>query len=247
MALDDSTGMLYVNGTQGRTDARGSVGNIEYLTGSRDGGKTWSDAVDVGTAHAVQLAAAFGTVAFTSPPPTGASRECMCDDFVVSTDGGRTVVRRPTMIPSGSASTVADPRHKGHFIVMTSDSAGRLLTYRTVNSGRTWSTGAKLSVAGHGVSKKWLAYSPRGVLGVGWRATNSDGSYAFYGAVSYDDGATFRITRLSHADSPGTDPLWVAGDDTSAIWMTGDRFYAAWGDWRGGSLQTWWGGFPLRH
>ena len=84
-------------------------------------------------------------------------------------------------------------------------------------------------------------------LGIGWRATASNGTYAFYGAVSYDDGRTFTVHKLSKGDSPTNDPAWVAGDDTSAIWLTHDRFYAVWGDWRGGSLQTWWGGFPLKH
>jgi hypothetical protein len=36
------------------------------------------------------------------------------------------------------------------------------------------------------------------------------------------------------------------GDDTSAFWLTHDRFYAAWGSWRTGSLQTYWGGFSFR-
>ncbi len=258
MALDASIGTLYVNGTQGRADARGSAGNMEYLTASRDGGLTWSDALAVGTANPVQLAAAYGIAAFTSPPPTNSTRECVCDDFIVSTDGGRTVRRRPSPVPGsaatagragnalGGAATVADPRRPGHFVVMTADAAGRLLVFRTANAGKSWSMGGSLSVPGRGVSKIWLAYSPHGVLGVGWRGTNSDGTYGFYGAVSADNGTTFTMHRISRTDSPRTDPLWVAGDDTSAIWLTDDRFYATWGDWRGGSLQTWWGGFPIR-
>jgi hypothetical protein len=63
--------------------------------------------------------------------------------------------------------------------------------------------------------------------------------------VSYDHGSTFTIHRISKADSPPNDPLWVAGDDTSTIALTNSMFYASWGDWRGGSLQTWWGGFPI--
>ena len=89
-----------------------------------------------------------------------------------------------------------------------------------------------------------MAYSPSGVLGVGWRSTNGN-RYGFYGAVSYDHGQTFTVHRISKQDSPPTDPLWVAGDDTSTVVLTDHMFYASWGDWRGGSLQTWWGGFPI--
>jgi hypothetical protein len=245
MALDASTGVLHVNGTQGRADAEGSVGNMEYLATSRDGGKTWEDAIAVGNAHAVQLAAAHGIVALTSP--TAGNSECSCDDFVVSTDGGRSIKRYTTMIPAGSSGTVADPRHKGRFAVVAQDD-GKLVVYVTKNSGKRFQIGGKIPVGGDRTAKKlWLDWSPQGVLGIGWRATTSGGSYSFFGAVSYDDGRTFTVHKLSKGDSPTNDPAWVAGDDTSAIWLTKDRFYAVWGDWRGGSLQTWWGGFPLKH
>lgn len=91
-----------------------------------------------------------------------------------------------------------------------------------------------------------MEYSRSGVLGIGWRATQSDGSYGFYGAASYDGGTTFSVKRISRADSPPNDRIWVAGDDTSAMTIANGRLYATWGDWRGGSLQTWWGGFPLK-
>jgi hypothetical protein len=42
---------------------------------STDGGRTWGNAIAVGNASAVQLGAAFGTVAFTSAAPQGAQRE----------------------------------------------------------------------------------------------------------------------------------------------------------------------------
>jgi hypothetical protein len=167
----------------------------------------------------------------------------------VSTDGARSYVRRSTPIIGssgllGGAATIADPSGRGRFDVLTSDGNGNLLLYRTLDAGRTWSAPTKFGVPGRGVSKTWLAYSPTGVLGVGWRSTKGN-RYGFYGAVSYDNGQTFTIHRISTHDSPPTDPLWVAGDDTSTIVLTKDRFLASWGDWRGGSLQTWWGGFPI--
>jgi hypothetical protein len=252
MALDRSTGTLYVNGTQGRA-AADAQGNIEYLTASRDGGRTWSDALAVGSASAVQLAAAFGTVLFTSPPPQNAQRECTCLDVVVSNDGGRTVARYPTLIPrdpgavlGGGANAVADPRTRGRFLLAHSEADG-LVIYRTDTSGRRWGKVSTLTVPGRSASKVWLDWSPEGVLGLGWRATASSG-YLFYGAVSYDAGKTWTVHRISKAESPASQGVWVAGDDTSAVWVTKDRFYATWGDWRTGSLQTFWGGFPLpRH
>ncbi|MCW2671131.1 MAG: hypothetical protein JWO27_3028 [Frankiales bacterium] len=251
MALDRSTGYLYVNGTQGRATT-GAQGNTEYLATSRDGGRTWADAIAVGAASAVQLAAAHGVVVFTSPPPVTGSGECSsCTDVVVSTDGGRSVVRHATLIPSsggllGGPGTVADPRHKGRFAIVTTDGTGALVVYRTVDSGRRWTRAGRIAVPGRSPAKVWLDWSPEGVLGIGWRGATSDGDYGFWGALSFDDGRHFTVTRISKADSPKDQGVWVAGDDTSAIWLTHDRFYAAWGDWRTGSLQTYWGGFSFR-
>jgi hypothetical protein len=250
MTLDPQTHTLYVDGTQGRAGPASKNGDTEYLTASDDGGTTWRNAVAVGIAAPAPLGAAYGIVAFTSPPPMRAKRACpSCFDLIVSTDGARSFVRRPTPVVGSSgllsgAATVADPSGKGRFDVLTSDSNGNLLVYRTPDAGRTWSAPTKFGVPGRGVSKTWMAYSPNGVLGVGWRSTKGNG-YGFYGAVSYDHGLTFTVHRISKADSPPTDPLWVAGDDTSTIALTSTMFYASWGDWRGGSLQTWWGGFPI--
>jgi len=74
LTVDDSTGTLYVNGTQGRIEAAGPEGDTEYFTASTDGGKTWTDAIAVGMASASPLGAAFGTVAITNPPPARATR-----------------------------------------------------------------------------------------------------------------------------------------------------------------------------
>jgi hypothetical protein len=250
MTIDAQTHTIYVNGTQGRAGAHGPRGDTEYIVASQDGGKTWNNALGVGVASASPPGAAYGIVAFTSPPAMTAKRSCSsCFDLIVSTDGAKTFVRRPTPAVGSSgllssAATVADPSGKGRFDVLTDDGNGTLLLYRTFDAGRTWSAPTKFGVPGRGVSKTWMTYSPSGVLGVGWRSTKGNG-YGFYGAVSYDHGQTFSVHRISKQDSPPTDPLWVAGDDTSTVVLTNDMFYASWGDWRGGSLQTWWGGFPI--
>ena len=250
MALDGSNSTIYVNGTQGRATV-GAQGNTEYLVASHDGGRTWADAVYVGDASAVQPAAAFGTVLFTSPPPQGAQRECTCTDVVVSTDGAKTIKRYPTLIPGssgvlvGNGSAVADPTTRNRFVIVTVVGSD-LWVYRSVDGGKRWGRTSVIHVPGRGASKLWLDWSRRGVLGVGWRATTSSGAYRFYGAVSYDNGRTFDVKMIGRGDSAANQGVWVAGDDTSAIWLTDDRFYATWGDWRGGALHTWWGGFPLR-
>lgn len=248
MALDRDTGYLYVNGTQGRA-AADAQGNIEYLATSRDGGRTWGNAIAVGNAAATQLAAAHGIVLFTSPPPaTGGAGECSdCTNVIVSTDGGRSITRYPTMIPGGgSPPVVADPRHQGRFAMFAKDGSGALDVWLTGDAGKRWAKVGRIAVPGRSPAKMWLDWTREGVLGVGWRGTLADGSYGFWGAVSFDDGRHFTVRRISKVDSPKNQGVWVAGDDTSAIWLTHDRFYAAWGDWRTGSLQTYWGGFTFR-
>jgi hypothetical protein len=251
MAIDDSTGTIYVDGTQGRATASGPEGDTEYLTSSSDGGRTWTDALGIGTASPAPLGAAFGMVAFTNPPPAGASRACSCVDFVVSTDRAHSFVRRPTPIPAGSGlfgpETAADPLHRGRFVVLASDASGRNAVYRTADAGRTWSGPTTFGVPGTTVNEPWLAFSPTGVLAVGWKAAAPDGSYAYYATVSYDGGRSFAPpVRISRAPSPAPDPVVPAGDDTTSVAVLGGHLYAAWGDWRGKNLQTWWGGFPVR-
>jgi hypothetical protein len=250
MTIDNTTRTIYIVGTQGRLDASGTAGDIEYLTASRDGGKTWSDAIAVGSASFSPPGAAFGTVGLTSAPPTGADRPCNCLDFVVSTDRARTVVRRPTHIPLAGASplsgaaTAADPTHRNHFAVLSTD-GDDLVVYRTRDAGRSWTKPSHLSIQGRGVAKPWMEYSASGVLGVGWRGTTDDGGYGFYAAFSTDHGRHWAIRRISRADSPSNDQIWVAGDDTSAVTLTDTMLFATWGDWRGHELHTWWGGTPL--
>ena len=248
LTIDPQTRALYIDGTQVRADGSGT-GTV-YLTGSRDGGRTWSDpivvpAADLGSAP---LGAAFGTVALAVRPPSGEGG-CTCLDFLTSTDGARTLQRRHTTMPDASGpQTVADPVHRGHFVVMTNPGDGYLRVYRTTDDGKTWSGPTRVGVQGFTVVKPWINFSPHGMLGVGWRATRADGSYAFYAAESPDGGRTFPHTlRLSSRFSPAAPPYYVAGDDTSTVALSDDRLYAAWGDWRAPGLEDiWWGGFSLR-
>jgi photosystem II stability/assembly factor-like uncharacterized protein len=248
LTIDPQTRALFIDGTQVRADGSGT-GTV-YLTGSTDGGKTWSDpivvpAADLGSAP---LGAAFGTVALAVRPPSGESG-CACLDFLTSTDAAKSLNRRHTKIPDAAGpQTVADPTHRGHFVVMTNPGDGYLRVYRTDDTGRTWQGPVQVGIQGLSVVKPWIGFSPQGALGVGWRGTKDDGSYAFYVSASPDGGRSFPHTlRLSKRFSPAAPAYYVAGDDTSTVAVSGNKLYAAWGDWRADGLEdVWWGGFSLR-
>ena len=248
LTIDPQTRSLFIDGTQVRADGSGT--GFVYLTGSTDGGRTWSDPIVVpaGPLGSAPLGAAFGTLALAVRPP-GDEAGCACLDFLTSTDNAKTLHRLHTTIPDASGpQTVADPTQRGHFVVMTNPGDGYLHIYRTDDTGRTWQGPVQVGIQGLSVVKPWIGFSPDGALGVGWRATKPDGSYAFYAADSLDGGRTFPHTlRLSKRFSPAAPPYYVAGDDTSTVALDGDHLYAAWGDWRGDGLEDiWWGGFTLR-
>ena len=248
LTIDPQTQDLFIDGTQVRADGSGT--GFVYLTGSTDAGKTWSDPIVVpaGPLGSAPLGAAFGTVALAVRPPNGESG-CACLDFLTSTDHAQSLQRRHTRIPDASGpQTVADPTHRGHFVVLTNPGDGYLHIYRTADTGRTWQGPAQVGIQGLSVVKPWIGFSPDGSLGVGWRGTKDNGSYAFYAAASLDGGRTFPHTlRLSKRFSPAAPPYYVAGDDTSTVAVNGNKLYAAWGDWRSDGLEDiWLGGFTLR-
>jgi len=128
------------------------------------------------------------------------------------------------------------------------NSGTELLVYRTADFGKHWAGPAHVGIQGTKPIKPWIGYAPNGQLGIGWRATRADGSYAFYGAASSDGGKDFYATlRLSTRWSPAAPEYYVAGDDTSSVALSNNRLLGAWGDWRGSGLEdVWWGGFTLR-
>lgn len=252
LAIDPQTRNLFIDGTQVRADGSGT-GTV-YLTGSNDGGKTWTDPIVVPAANlgSAPLAASYGTVALTVRPPDGEAG-CDCLDFLTSddffADEHAVLHRRHTTIPNDPGpQTVADPTHRDRFVVMTNPGDGYLRIYRTDDAGRSWHGPTRVGVQGTRPVKPWIGFSPDGDLGVGWRATRPDGSYAFYAAASADGGKTFYgQLRLSRKWSPPAPEYYVAGDDTSTVALSRDHLYAAWGDWRGAELEdVWWGGFALR-
>src|SRR5438270_2396889 len=247
LTVDPQTSALYIDGTQVRADGQGT--NSVYLTASTDGGTTWSDPIVVPTTTlgSAPLGAAYGILGLTVRPPSGEAG-CACLDFLTSTDNGKTLQRIHTKIPDASGpQTVADPTHRGHFVVMTNPGDGYLRIYRTVDAGHSFSAATRVGVQGLSVVKPWIGFSPNGALGVGWRGTKSDGAYAFFAASSTDGGQTFvHQLQLSKKFSPPAPPFYVAGDDTSTVALSDRRLVAAWGDWRGQGLEhIAWGGYSL--
>ena len=181
-----------------------------------------------------------------------------CLVFQTSRDDGRTWTRRlvPAQVdgsklgahalnPLGISSSLAfepylaqDPSRPGRYAVMVFDARQtHLLVDVTNDFGRTWSRPVALAEPG-GVTRwlPWIAYGTGGALGVMWRTTAKDGSYAVWAAVSPSGTTGFASpVRLSSKDSPG--PVsQVAGDDASTVALDRTTLHAAWGDRREGSL-----------
>jgi hypothetical protein len=104
--------------------------------------------------------------------------------------------------------------------------------------------------------KPWMAYSPKGVLGVMWRsfttpgaagedenatssAPNQGAPYAIWAAISRDGGAVFsKPLEISSTPSPAADPKQkTGGDDFSYLSFDAKSAFVAWADWRPGEMS----------
>jgi hypothetical protein len=242
IAIDDSTGAIYITAVQTWIPPVGSATRIGPIVSSRDGGRTWSKptlAAPVGSPH---VAAAHGKVAVTYNDP-----DCTCVVFAISSNDGKTFTRKATRFTSdGSPQVVADQTRPGRFAVMTS-AGPNLLSRVTNDGGATWSKPITISQPGSAEKfKPWIAYSRHGVLGAGWRTQYADDTYDFWAAASTNGGTSWaHARRISTQRSQPQNPIWVGGDDTSDVQFgPDDTLYAAWGDWRTGDLDIFWGGFP---
>ncbi len=158
------------------------------------------------------------------------------------------------MGPGSAPMVAADPSKKGHFTVAVAMNGKEYDVFQTRDFGTTWSGP---TVVTDDASKihyhSWMAYSPKGVLGIMWQtsqpeagqtATGAPGGgpgggpafpYNVWAAVSRDGGATFsEPLEASSANSPAPQSGMFAnaGDDYSSIAVSGDHVYVTWADWR---------------
>jgi hypothetical protein len=133
----------------------------------------------------------------------------------------------------------------------------QFLVYVTNNSGNTWSKPTTVTEdAALTHFKPWMAYSPKGVLGLMWRtytepgASGDDGSvpYNVWASTSNNGGTTFSTPlEISSSPSPAPDPKQkVGGDDFSFISLNGQDALVAWADWRPGDMSGYFSAVNLK-
>jgi hypothetical protein len=258
LTADAATGTVYASATD-------FPRYVRWVVASHDGGRTFGPprAIDSNLYPQAQgeqagdyvPSAAHGVVAFAyvASAVPGPSR-CPCGIFETSRDDGVTWTRHPTPFPANWVA--ADPSHQGRFAIMSGQGVtatpafpGVITVSTTDDSGQTWSKPVLIGApAVHPQIQPWIAYSPTGVLGVGYKTLYSglvsqpefflevlsgtlSSTYDFWTAASFDGGRTFsRPIRVSNAVSP---PGNGSGNDDFSNVALDDRYlYAAWGDQR---------------
>jgi hypothetical protein len=276
--IDDSMGIIFGQAGGGETDIDQQPGKYRtqgYLTASTDKGKSFGtiyawdspDYPQLGRGH---MTAGHGVVAVSyiaRSAPASEQATCPCAVMGLSRDQGKTFayhVLKNIVVPPQSAvgrrggggpggpigELLADPTTAGRFALMTL----RNMQYQVSISndfGKTWSdfTPAGETPDAVTLTKSWLSYSPKGVLGLVWRAIYQDRTYDIWSSVSLDGGRTFSAPlRVSHAVSPGANPYRTAGlfgDDIQNLVMDDQNVHMVWGDSRAGFQAVWYGRVPL--
>jgi hypothetical protein len=142
-----------------------------------------------------------------------------------------------------------DSSKQGRYAIAR-QSGQRMMISITEDGGTTWDPPVVAAELPQGVNfgHRAMKYSPKGDLGLIWKAMHADRTYDVWSAVSRDGGKTFKTVRVSHADSPPINPLrgnFMFGDDLSSMDIDGEFLHVVWGDNRSGFLGTWYGRVPL--
>ncbi|MBZ5585719.1 MAG: glycoside hydrolase [Acidobacteriia bacterium] len=220
--------------------------------------------------------AAHGRLVVTysaSKVPAAENAQCPCTVLGTSADDGKTFAYKvipplPASAPAsgnppagagrggrgfggmgGGAMLAVDPGKEGRYAIAR-QSGQRIVISLTEDGDKTWLppvTAAEIP-EGENFGHRAMKYSPRGDLGLMWKAVHADRSYDVWSSVSRDGGRTFKTVRVSHAVSP---PLILGrgnfgfGDDLSSLDLDDAYLHVVWGDNRSGFLGTWYGRVPL--
>ncbi len=246
-----------------------------FLRASHDHGRTWgviypidSDAYPGGRfAGLGGFSAAFGhlVVAYNaSQVPAALHRTCPCTVLGISENDGKTFAYKvlpplaaeyapkPGSNPMRAMLGVmvsADPMKEGRYAVARI-AGKRVVMTITEDGGSSWGppvVAAEVPDNAY-IWQHAMKYSPKGDLGLIWKAVYSDKSFDLWSAVSRDGGKSFHTVRVSHAVSPTyivDRGNFMFGDDLSSLDIDADYLYAVWGDNRSGFEATWFGRIPL--
>jgi hypothetical protein len=257
LSVDASTGTLYASATD-------FPRLVRWVVASHDGGSTFGPPRAIDSNQYPQAlgeqagdyipAAANGMVAFAYVASAAPGRSCPCAVFETSRDDGVTWTRHPA--PFAANWVAADPGHPGRFAIMsgqgvtaTPANPGYITVSTTSDYGWTWTKPVLIGQPPlHPRIQPWIAYSPTGVLGIGYKTLYTGlipqptflvdaepgplpGNYDYWTAVSFNNGRSFsRPLRVSNALSP---PGNAGGNDDFSSVALDDRYvYAAWGDQR---------------
>jgi hypothetical protein len=77
-----------------------------------------------------------------------------------------------------------------------------------------------------------------------WRTTTANGGYDISAADRPAGAAAFTTpVKIATSDPPAS--FYAAGDDFSDVTVTGRWLYVGWGNWAGGRMDAWWGGYRI--
>lgn len=264
--IDHGTGTLYATGHGRRANP---AHQEDSVTASHDKGKTWgpvytwdSEGAEYPQSGSGDIGAGNGLLAisYIASKVPDASVTCPCIVFETSKDDGKTFERHvvPTVAPPRQASLAVDQGKPGRYAIMTTGpDDSQQLVYLTEDYGKTWSkpivaaqapSGAQMGTAGSSRVLSAIKYSPKGELGILWRAVYPDNSSDIWSSVSSDGGRQFKTVRVSHATSPlrSTDRgHFLVGDDYWDLDFDSELVHFVWTDSRPGFLATWYGRVPL--
>lgn len=247
-----------------------------FIRASHDRGRTWGVIYPMDSDQYPGGRGGFGAahgrlvVAYTATEvPPAENAECPCTVLGTSTDDGKTFAYRvvPPLPPlpaapgagrggrggfggfGGGAMLAVDDTKDGRY-ALARQSGQRIMVSITEDGGKTWLppvTAAELP-AGARFWQRAMKYSPKGDLGLIWKAMYADRSFDMWSSVSRDGGRTFHTVRVSHAVSPPLIPErgnFLFGDDLSSLDLDSEYVHVVWGDNRAGFLGTWYGRVPL--